>query len=48
MKVGDLVRHKKQHDQMGIVVELGYRDLLVAWHDGDLSWTYQNQMEVIG
>ena len=47
MKVGDLVRHKSYHGYMGIVVELGYRDMLVAWNDGGLSWTYQSQMEVL-
>ena len=47
MKTGDLVRHKKHHDQMGIVVELGFRDILIHWHDGELSWTYKSQMEVI-
>ena len=47
MKVGDLVRHKDYHKYMGIVVELGYRDMLIAWHDGELSWTYQSQMEVL-
>ena len=47
MKVGDLVRHKDHHSYMGIVVELGFRDMLVAWHDGELSWTYKSQMEVI-
>ena len=47
MKVGDLVRHKEHQKYMGIVVELGFRDMLVAWHDGELSWTYKSQMEVI-
>ena len=47
MKVGDLVRHKTHETQMGIVVELSYRDMLVAWYDGELSWTYKSQMEVI-
>ena len=47
MKVGDLVMHRSYHGYIGIVVELGFRDMLVAWHDGDLSWTYQSQMEVI-
>jgi len=47
MKVGDLVRHKEHHNYMGIVVELGFRDMLVAWHDGELSWTYKSQMEII-
>ncbi len=47
MRIGDLVRHKEHHGYMGIVVELGFRDMLVAWHDGELSWTYKSQMEVI-
>ena len=47
MKVGDLVRHKEHHKYLGIVVELSYRDMLVAWYDGELSWTYKSQMEVI-
>jgi len=47
MKVGDLVRHKEHHKYLGIVVELSFRDMLVAWYDGDLSWTYKSQMEVI-
>ena len=47
MKVGDLVRHKSKHEHMGIIMELGHRDMLVHWHDGDLSWCYKSQMEVI-
>ena len=47
MQVGDLVRHKSEHEHMGIIVELGYRDMLVAWNDGDISWCYQSAMEVI-
>ena len=47
MKVGDLVRHKTHETYMGIVVELGFRDILVAWHDGEVSWTYRRFMEVI-
>ncbi len=47
MKVGDLVRHKEHHRYIGIIVELGYRDMLVAWHDGERSWAYQSQMELV-
>ena len=47
MRVGDLVRHKSEHEHMGIIVELGYRDMLVAWNDGDISWCYQVQMEAL-
>ena len=47
MKVGDLVRHKEHHKYLGIVVELSFRDMLVAWYDGELSWTYKSQMEAI-
>jgi hypothetical protein len=47
MKVGDLVRHKTRHEHIGIVAELGFRDILVAWMDGDTSWAYKSQMEVI-
>ena len=47
MEVGDLVRHISQYEYMGIIVELGYRDILVAWNDGDISWCYKHQMEVI-
>ncbi len=47
MQIGDLVRHKEHHDHMGIIVELSYRDMLVAWYDGELSWAYKSQMEVI-
>ena len=47
MKVGDLVRHKKHHGFMGIVMELGFRDILIAWNDGEIGWTYKNLMEVI-
>ena len=47
MKVGDLVRHKDFPDHMGIIVETGFRDIHVAWMDGDKSWVYKRQMEVI-
>jgi len=47
MKVGDLVRHKTEHKHIGMIVELGFRDLLIAWNDGDLSWAYKMQLEVI-
>ena len=47
MKVGDLVRHKSLHKHVGIIVELGFRDLLIAWSDGDMSWAYKMQLEVI-
>ena len=47
MKVGDLVRHKELHHYIGMVVELGFRDILIAWNDGELSWTYKSQMEVL-
>ena len=49
MKVGDLIRprDKKHHQHIGIILEFGFRDMLVAWNDGDISWCYQNNMEVI-
>ena len=47
MKVGDLVRHKSLHKHVGIIVELGFRDLLIAWNDGDMSWSYKIQLEVL-
>ena len=49
MKIGDLIRPKQEAHQylIGVILELGYRDMLVAWNDGDVSWCYQAQMEVI-
>ena len=47
MRVGDLVRHKEYHNYVGIIMERGVRDILVAWHDGEVSWAYKFQMEVI-
>ena len=47
MRVGSLVRHKKYHRYIGIVMELDFRDILVAWHDGEVSWTYRRFMEVL-
>ncbi len=47
MKVGDLVRHKSYHGHLGIVVELGFRDILIHWHDGDICWAVKSQMEVV-
>ena len=47
MKIGDLVRHKSIHKHVGIIVERGSRDLLIAWSDGDMSWAYKFQLEVI-
>ena len=49
MKIGDLVRPKSEahHQLIGVILEFGYRDMLVAWNDGDISWCYQNIMEVL-
>ena len=47
MRIGDLVRHKTFSSHLGIVVELGFRDILIAWHDGEISWAVKSQMEVI-
>jgi hypothetical protein len=47
MEVGDLVRHKSIHKHVGIIVKMVRRDLLIAWSDGDMSWAYKFQLEVI-
>ena len=47
MKVGDLIRPIHHPNQIGVIIEIGYRDVLVAWNDGDLSWAYKMQLEVI-
>ena len=48
MKVGDLVRIQSEyHNYMGIIMEHGIRDILVAWYNGEVSWVYKFQVEVI-
>jgi hypothetical protein len=47
MKVGDLVGHKEYHEYMGIVMEIRFHEILVTWHDGEVSWTNKREMKVI-
>lgn len=47
MRIGDLVGHKTYKEYMGIIMELRFHEILVHWHDGEVSWTYTREMEVI-
>lgn len=47
MEIGDLVKHKTHEGHMGIVIKQTNREIFVAWHDGEVSWAYKSQMEVI-
>ncbi len=46
MKVGDLVRHVEIKEAVGIITNVGYREIKVLWNDGDHSWIVSQRMEV--
>ena len=50
MKVGDLVmvRYHNGEEHLGIVVDTDYNlELKVAWDDGDTSWIFKHNVEVL-
>lgn len=52
MKVGDLVRAKIEkrwfyQEQIGIIQQIGRNDLLISWPDGQATWCFRDNMEVI-